>query len=179
MNKVTFILVFGFSLIAGCDAEHNLKEKTSSLYDLNEDGIDDITYESTIDGYYEFVDRNFDGKVDESHHYGNDDKIIKSKIDENFDGYLETEIFYEKGSPCFSSVDSNIDELRDIFFLYRSGTLIKGSKYYIDSEGKQAIRTVEFKFGFPSKEPVVKTNLSRKQFDEKYLTSMPCKPLTQ
>lgn len=169
MNNIPTIVILSAVLVCGCSSEAEQGQTTSSLYDLNEDGINDITYEDTEDGYYEFVDRNFDGKVDESHHYSKSDKLLSSKIDDDFDGYLETEVFYSKESIHLSSVDSDSDQLRDIFYFYQSGTLVKGIKYY---PKKKMIGSIEFDFGYPSKESISGTEASPKQFHDMHSTSV-------
>ena len=144
-------------------------ESLEYLYDLNKDGTKDIYYEYSLDnGYYQLTDRNFDGRIDQSHHYNNKDKILKSRIDDDFDGYLETEVLYDKGSINQVYVDSNNNGFRDIFFFYESGTLIKSIKYYASYEGEKALGTISYKLGHPSKEKIEKTNISEEQFESKW-----------
>ena len=79
----------------GCSREGQ-KVEDEFIMDLNSDGTKDVFYEFDDSGYFELVDRNFDGRVDESIRYDKDNIILSSKIDEDFDGYLETKIYYKQ-----------------------------------------------------------------------------------
>ncbi|MDO6424914.1 hypothetical protein [Saccharophagus degradans] len=93
------------------------------IRDLNEDGIDDLSYEFTLDGYYEFVDANFDGVVDQTHKYDDKGVLISSKYDDDFDGVLETKVVYQFTVPYRTYVDTNKNGLIDLVFFYESGVL--------------------------------------------------------
>lgn len=139
------------------------------LYDLNEDGIQDISFYSYRQGLnLELVDRNFDKKVDENHYYNKIDKRLGSNMDSDFDGYFETLIEYKNSSNNIVAMDSNSDKIYDIFHFYEFGHRVKSLKYYHDYEGKPAIGTVTYKFEYPSKELIEKTQLSQEQFKDKW-----------
>lgn len=164
--KLLIFLITLFSL-KGCD-NSLVFEQSSSLYDLNGDGIIDITYEKDDSGYFEFVDRNFDGKIDESHYYDRSDIIIFSKIDDDFDGRLETNVFYKEGSVYRVAVDVDNDGLYEIFYFYNFGTLSESLRFYEEDGNK--IEKVIFKFGYPEKiETLSDSQVSKSDFSGKYL----------
>lgn len=139
------------------------------LYDLNEDGIQDVSFYSYRQGLnLELVDRNFDKKIDEHHYYNKIDKRLGSTIDSDFDGCFETLIEYKNSSINVEAIDSNTDKIYDIFHFYEFGHRVKSLKYYQDYEGKPAIGTVTYKFEYPSKELIEKTQLSQEQFKDKW-----------
>lgn len=104
-------------------------DEVKAMYDLNNDGENDIFYEYTEEGYYELIDYNFDGKVDQAHFFNNEGNLVSSKIDQNFDGYLETKTYYRMGSPLLTVVDIANDKLYDIYFKYEDGILMFSEKH--------------------------------------------------
>ncbi|PCJ24463.1 MAG: hypothetical protein COA96_09455 [SAR86 cluster bacterium] len=142
---------------------------SADFLDQNDDGVEDIIYEFEGDFYYELVDRNFDGEVDESHKYGLDDRIVSSKVDSNLDGYLETSISYEYGSVSKVNVDRVRDGLVDISFIYAEGEVVSAEKYYHQTEVEAArIGKIAFEFGYPiSNEVIGTTEISSLEFSNK------------
>lgn len=118
--------------------------------DLNRDGIMDVSYEFEGDFYYEFIDRNFDGKIDESHKYTKNHILVSSKIDEDKNGILETSVIYKDTNYKRSYVDENYDGLFEYLFLYDNGVLNCGFRVRsIDTKGVAKLGFVSFKFGYP------------------------------
>ncbi|PCI79919.1 MAG: hypothetical protein COB20_03745 [SAR86 cluster bacterium] len=141
-------------------------QDSPGFLDQNGDGVEDIIYEFEGDFYYELVDRNFDGEIDESHKYGLDDRIVSSKVDSNLDGYLETSIFYEFGTVSKVNVDRMRDGQVDISFAYSEGEVIFADKYYHQTdEGAARIGRIDFEFGYPvSNEIIMETEVSSAEF---------------
>jgi len=158
------------SIVAGLTERYPCKSSVPRyLYDLNEDGTDDISYYDYGEGLnLEYVDRNFDKKADEYHFYSKNDKRLGSIVDSDFDGFCETLLEYNNGSVDAILVDSNTDKIRDIFHSHEFGYRVKSLKYYQDYEGAPAIGTVTYEFGYPSEELIEKTLLSQQQFEDKW-----------
>ena len=174
MRLIFIVFTVGvISILYGC-GESDDPTYTESQYlnlDLNSDGTIDVFYEYDEKGSYELVDRNFDTKIDESHRYDLDSRIVKSKIDNDFDGVLETIIEYRNGSIFKVKVDTNRDFTVDTVYQYKDGTLISGEKYYEKGEHDEYARigVVAFKFGYPvSPETVNKTSLNLEEFVNKH-----------
>ena len=163
MKKILLVVVF--SLISGggwADVPLQLK-----FLDLNDDGVVDVSYEYDDQGYFELVDSNFDAKVDQSHRYGKDDRIISSKTDDDFDGFLETSTRYERGAPKVTWVDISGDGLADLVFLYDRGIVFMAKRFYKKVDGGESaqIGVVDFKFGYPlGKEKRKSTKLTGQEF---------------
>ena len=137
--------------------------------DLNADGKRDIFYEKGDDGYYfELLDTNFDGKVDESNKYDGTNRIVSSRLDQNNDGYLETGIIYKNGSVIKSTVDADYDFKVDMVFYYEAGHVICGVKFYsaATASDKNQIGRIKFKFGYPiENERLISAQISKDDFD--------------
>ena len=141
MSKLIKVLLTCF-LISGCNSTDYVNKVSENVNDLNEDGSSDISYIDTDNGYYQLVDRNFDERVDETHHYNKEHNILRSMIDDDFDGYLETELLFDNGYVYQAFVDSDNNGLRDTFYFYVSETLIKSKRYLPNHKGNQAIETI-------------------------------------
>lgn len=156
--------------LSGCEGESSTRSEplALSVLDLNGDGVADISYEEAGDGYFEFIDRNFDGRVDVSSFYGLDDKIVSSKLDDNFDGFLETKTWYQYGNPTLTAVDENCDGLVDILFLFKHG-VIKTSEKFLTSESDSSGDIVKFdyRFGYPVSRAVISSGVGRSVFYER------------
>ena len=154
-----------FALLLGCGPLDN----DSDTYDLNGDGVADVFYEFESDGYFELVDRNFDGRIDESAQYGLNDLLIRGKSDDDFNGILETQIISENSLVKYLLVDSNRDNLIDIILEYKHGVVSTGERYYPSIDGKlpPQLGNVKFDFGYPSSETIISTELSATQFHER------------
>jgi hypothetical protein len=136
-------------LLTGCAGCSPVAEAPDNL-DLNGDGVPDITYELEGSEYYELIDRNFDSRVDESHKYGRDDIISSSKVDTDYNGILETNIYYADGSIVKTTTDSDNDGLVDIVSVFEFGEILYSERYYEGSGGAPAkIGRVDYSFGYP------------------------------
>ena len=151
-------------LIAGCSSSKVDRALADGFFDKNEDGTPDVFYEYVDDGYYELVDSNFDGNVDESNKYNSNHILVSQKLDQNFDGHLETEVIYEKGMASKERVDVNKDGVYEIVFLYESGQLSKSFKYYSQENARNMIGSVTFDYGYPSEEQLSETDKSVSEF---------------
>jgi hypothetical protein len=157
MKKIISVLVL--AIVSGCsnhDSEGLLTD--DKFLDINNDGINDIRYEFTDNGYYELTDSNFDGKVDASSFYDSDGRILNSQIDQDYDGILESETLYENGTATKSFTDINLDGKLDILFVYDVGVLVCAEKYYVNDDG---IFVGHFKFNFDypeSREKIMTVN---------------------
>lgn len=160
MNK-KLILITSIFFITGCFFEDNTVSHTDDIMDLNSDGKKDVFYEYDNSGYNELVDRNFDERIDESHRYDKKNKLISSKIDANFDGYLETRIIYKYESIEKIAVDIDRDNLYEIFYFYESGTLKNAIKYHPD-DGRNQIGKINFKFGYPDGPEIIEVTVMDK-----------------
>nr|WP_010132120.1 hypothetical protein [Microbulbifer agarilyticus] len=159
--------IFLASALTGCE-EGGSQDFDIAVLDLNGDGVADISYEESADGYFEFVDRNFDGRVDVSSFYGTDDKIVSSMLDDNFDGFLETKTWYAHGNPTVSVVDENCDGTVDILFVYENGVVRRSEKYVVtegSSDGE--IVQFEYEFGYPVSRTVIGGGVARSQYYER------------
>ncbi|MGL6159459.1 hypothetical protein [Microbulbifer sp.] len=161
-----FICVFGsFSCVKDTEVGGSVD---SSMLDLNGDGVPDISYEDADDGYYEFVDRNFDGRVDVSNYYGKDDKVVSSKLDDNFDGTLETKTIYKNGSPVATAVDVTCNGLADILFVYEFDVIEFSENFNLVGPGasKGSIERVIYRFGLPVEKKILDKEVEHKAFHE-------------
>lgn len=172
--RVKLVVLSAFILLScGQSAQQSTQDDTS--LDLNSDGKVDVHYEYGNSSYIELVDRNFDTVADESHKFGLDNKIIKSKFDDDFDGKAETTSFYKDGTNYLSLVDEDVDGEPDLFFVYKSGVLKYAEKYYerTDTGSQSKVGRVEFKFGYPiSEEKFKKTSLTKEEFVESYMSKV-------
>ena len=134
--------------------------------DRNGDGRPDLFFQHEGEYLYELVDNNFDGSVDESWKYNRDDVLVSGRVDENFDGILETELVYRDFLlfRVFSDTDRN--GVVDLATEFDDGARSFSEKFYYSSEQNQ-IGRVEFRYGYPSgPEEQRKTELSEKEFQE-------------
>jgi hypothetical protein len=165
-----YFLTLLLSALGACNGNEDSVNglSTSSNLDLNGDGVLDVTYEHVDKGYYELVDRNFDGRVDESHFFDLQDRIVGSKIDNNFDGILETQVYYSDGSIARVCTDSNMDGLVDLFFEYVHGSLVGAKRYYHNDSIEEAmIGSYSFSHDYPvGPEQKVTAGLTAEQFSD-------------
>lgn len=147
---------------------HNSKSELSSVSDLNGYGVLDVSYEDVEDGYYQLIDRNLDGKKDESNFYNLSDKLLSAKYDVNYDGILETRaIFSESGLYEKMYVDTDNNGIDDIIFIYKDGVLESSRRYYKNTPNKEqnSIGEIKYMFNYPSlNEKYLTTNLSEEDF---------------
>ncbi|MBD3647014.1 MAG: hypothetical protein HUJ31_06065 [Pseudomonadales bacterium] len=148
--------LFLIVVVSGCSAEEaphrsEIQESSSQGRDLNSDGHDDIFYEEDEMILYELLDKNFDGKIDESMQYSKKtDVLIGGKIDEDFDGYLETTLIAIDGIVSKALVDSNSNQVFDICFEYNHGVLDRAFRFHAQQEQSESrVSRVSFRFGYP------------------------------
>ena len=70
--------------------------------------------------------------------------------------------------PIREGVDINKNQTYEVIFLYKSGVLTEGFKYYSNDSGGGRIGHVRFEFGYPLDETFTKTKLSEFDFSKKY-----------
>ncbi len=159
-KKPTYLLLI---LLVGCD-DFKSKLELERAFDRNNDGIEDITYEYDEKGYYEFIDRNFDNRVDQVNRFGLDHVILMSNFDEDLNGILETYTSYSKGSQVKTKVDTNGDGVYDLFYIYKDSILLYAEKFY---EKESKIGKYTFTFGYPdSLEIIEDTSLTKYEFEK-------------
>lgn len=163
-------------IVSGCTAEQNANGSAAGASfdqgrDLNLDGRADIFYEQDGPILYELTDKNFDGKIDESMQYSMDTEILMGgKIDENFDGYLETKVIAMNGIVSKVLVDSNSNEIFDMCFQYDHGVLERAFRFYPQHEQTTGsnIGSISFTFGYPlNAEQVEHSLLDEQMFHER------------
>lgn len=139
--------------------------------DLNNDGKQDIFYEYGEEFYYELIDNNFDGKIDQSSKYDKNDILVSSNTDDNFDGYLETTSLFKEGSLKYVLVDRHRSGKTDVVFYYDHGVIVKANRFYLGTDGKYKIGEVKFEYyGYPiGKENIVSSNATMAEFILKYV----------
>lgn len=140
-------------------------------YDLNGDGVDDIHYEPSRDGYYEITDRNFDGRMDDSTLFSHEHVPVFSRSDNDFDGRMETVTIFEQNVVQYSYVDTDGNNLFDVVFEYQNGNVRKAHRYYMSDSLNSGARIgeVKFEFGYPeSAEMIAESTLSEIDFHESY-----------
>ena len=106
--------------------------------DMNKDGKRDIFYESDEFNYYQLIDRNFDGKVDEKWKYDLNDVLISGISDDDFNGIFESRVFVTNGSVSKIFIDTDNNGVSDVFHSVRFGITIYSEKYYPAVNGNQA-----------------------------------------
>jgi len=149
------------SLFYGCG------QQDGEFIDLNNDGVADVYYEYEDDGYYELMDRNFDGRIDQMSRYSLEHYLESAKSDDDFDGFLETKIIYKDSLMAAVLVDTDNNQLVDVFLIYENDLIKSGEKYYKQDGNDYTpnIGKIEYEFGYPSgKENLVTTNLTEKDF---------------
>jgi len=174
--KILIIQLFALILL-GCKSANNDDSDDMSLLDINNDGVIDVFYEYQSDNsYYELIDGNFDGQVDQSHYYDNQDQILSSKLDDDFDGVLETTVAYRYSFVSGVLVDRNQDAKVDIIFYYEDSVLVKADKYYEFSRISETpeVGVVRYQFGYPiGDEKRSKTVMSAEEFHQKAMRLYP------
>lgn len=167
---LTCILLVSCTSNDPCEDLIDLMEKPEPVLDYNGDGIDDVFYEYDKYNGFQLIDRNYDLKIDVSHKFDKQDNSVSSRLDDNFDGVLETLVIYENEQPKVVFVDINADSSYELVFHYDFGVLTHAEKYYQAVEGNSAkIGLVNFDFGYPiSQEVLTETKLTQKEFINQY-----------
>lgn len=137
--------------------------------DRNGDGQSDLFCREEGQYFYELVDNNFDGSIDESWKYDQDDVLVSGRVDENFDGILETELVYKEFllHRVFSDTDAN--GVIDLASEFKTGEVSFSERFYGFPHGNR-IGRVEFSYGYPSgPEELRETKLSEEEFQDLWL----------
>lgn len=93
-------------------------------------------------------DINADGEIDRKHWFDKEGEILESQLDEDYDGQLETHLYYKNGYISFAWVDSDLDGMGDIFFFYKNGVLTHTKRYVIE-ENKKLIEEIHYEYDYP------------------------------
>lgn len=101
--------------------------------DLNQDGVRDVFYEDKSEFYFQLIDRNFDGEIDERWKYDLEDKLLAGWTDDNFDGVFETRFVIQDGLIHKQLVDSDQNGFFDICHNLKFGVWEYTEKYYAAS----------------------------------------------
>ncbi len=159
IEKLLFLTLF---LVASECHSEGLEYET--LVDLNGDGIADIKYEYDKTGYYELIDRNFDGKVDESLRYSLDHYLLSGTSDDDFDGVFETRLVVENSLISSVLVDTNNNQIVDLVFRYKNSLVQTAEKYSIEY-GTPVVARISYEFGYPvSHEKVEPSSMTELEF---------------
>jgi len=141
-------LVNIFSVMATYfEVQYNLISKL--IY--SKDSMSGSRIELVEDGSYELVDGDYDGKIDESHKYDVLGNLVFSKLDSDYDGYLETKVFFGDGRSTRSLVDTDKNGIFDLVFLYETNSKQQAIKFIKANEVSSNIQIYEMDFGFPVK----------------------------
>lgn len=140
-NLEAFLLVLPFFLMS-CSPEG----EDSSTIDRNQDGRADVWFESDIEFVYELVDRNFDGRVDETVGFNLSDQAEVGKRDDDFDSVLETIVEFSDEYELARYIDSDKNKLIDRKIVFESGVVVKGYRFDFD---KNVSQEITYKFGLP------------------------------
>lgn len=134
-------------LLNGCEGT----AEPDSLLDLNKDGVQDVFYEFEEEGYFELIDSNFDGVVDESSFYDYEENLIVSRLDENNDGYVETKILFLHSIPLIALIDFDSDSIADAILEYQDGNLVSGRRFISSAKDGQTgyEQKVLFQLNYP------------------------------
>lgn len=165
-----FLLVLcGAFLLFGCA---NSEPSFKLILDENKDGKRDVFFEEDKKHLYELRDSNFDGKVDQSHAFKKQSgEQVQSSFDQNFDGYMETFMYYRDEKVFFHWVDTDLDGVGELFFFYKNDVL-SHSKKYISQSGKQQIEVITYKYDYPSKKKRLDTSYSKQEFHAEMLKNV-------
>jgi len=127
---VLFSASFTFAL------DTNLPKSKVDTKDRNSDGKPDIWiyYNEKGEHIKSEADRNFDGKVDYTRYLAKV-KIDREEGDIDFDGAIDTWVYYSDGMKVRGERDTNRDGKPDIFIYYEADK-IAGLEKDIDFDGK-------------------------------------------
>ncbi len=145
-------------------------EEVDLVLDMNKDGKQDVFYEYYPEKYYELIDRNFDGAVDLSNAYEKTGNIISSRLDDDYDGKMETFIFYEFGLAKVSYVDSPLDGKPDIMYLYKDDVLMSSEHYsFLENSNQVEVESISYKYGYPNLDQIKTHNISVAEYKQRTL----------
>lgn len=113
-------------------------------------------------------DINADGEIDRKHWFDKEGEILESQFDEDYDGQLETHVYYKNGYISFAWVDSDLDGVGDIFFFYKNAVLTHTKRYVIE-ENKKLIEEIHYEYDYPKTRIRNVTQGSQAEFAHKVL----------
>jgi len=160
------ISIIGMFFLFGCAQEDDVNH-----LDLNRDGINDISYEFDKDYYYEFIDFDFDGKVDVTNKYSNDHILVSNTFDEDNDGISESSTVFQHGNALYTIVDLDLDKTPDIVHIFLKGYVKCSFKLLSAVEpNKYRLGMFKYKFGFPDSSFQQRYEISRDEYTPEKLT---------
>jgi len=123
------IPVFILGLLVGAGISiwsYNSSPVITNGIDYNDDGILDEKwiYKNNLISQSK-LDRNFDSKVDLIYFYDENGLISTAKVDDDFDGFFETESKYQNGNASYEESDLDQDGNIDQKAYYKYGVLYK------------------------------------------------------
>ena len=179
-------LTLGVSFTSSCAIENvqideDLRNILATTLDLNGDGVVDVWYQYDADllpGYYELVDRDFDGRVDESSFFSGEHTLLYSRSDDNGDTYMDTITAYKHGTASGRWVDSDRNGVIDIAFEYVFGKLRSATRYYPrqDRMDKPQVGITQFFYEYPKAETRYNVDFSEEEFEQRYNPIVPLTP---
>lgn len=92
------------------------------------------------------MDRNRDGKIDQTLHYGSDGFIASSESDDDFDDRVDTRARYRDGQATDSDFDLDGDGQPEYRAEYRFGLMLR--EEYMGADGI-LLKRVEYRHGWP------------------------------
>ena len=160
VNKLLLTLSLCVGLLSCGKASHG---DLPTTMDLNQDRKPDVFYELTTDGnFYEMVDRNFDGHIDESILFDEQSRPIFSRSDNDFDGIYDTLVEYENTYPVRRLVDTNNNYLYDSVSTFEGGVETSVRSWTL--EKPPSIQTWQYIKGVPLRHEKILTDLNEQAF---------------
>lgn len=174
-NCLQVSLIF---LVAACDridAREPISEELAGIlrsgYDLNGDGRNDVTYEyevASLPGYFELVDRNFDGRVDATTFFSDSHEPVYGRSDDNGDGFMNVLREYENSTVKRILIDSDHNGIIDTIVTFRFGVVEMAEKFIAPESagGRPKIGKVKFVSMYPQQETRYETSGDESQFEQ-------------
>lgn len=140
-KKGNFLWTGVFGFLSGCivTALFYHTPITHDGIDYNNDGKLDEKW-TYVDGYLSKTksDRNFDGKTDIVYRFDREGKIESSSADNDFNGTLETNSFYDSGNLIWSESDTNDSGFKDYHLSFKHGVV--NTITFYNATNKQPIK---------------------------------------
>lgn len=116
--------------------------------DDNGDGVIDEHWRLSASGRHlsTEVDRNFDQRIDAVSTLDGDGHVVRFDADEDFDGVMETHVYYKHNNPELAEVDLDGDGAADVRTLYRDG--VAQTMAYLDPITQKVVRVEHLRLGF-------------------------------
>ncbi|MDO9004320.1 MAG: DUF2007 domain-containing protein [Aquabacterium sp.] len=115
--------------------------------DNNGDGVLDERWRFSASGRHlsTEVDHNFDQRIDSISTFDGHGQLVRSDLDEDFDGVKETRIHYKRNNPELAEVDLDGDGVTDVRTLYRDG--VAHTVEYVDPITQKVARLEHLRLG--------------------------------